>query len=450
MLDDVLVMVLAGGVGERLYPLTKERAKPAVYFGGPYRIIDFTLSNCINSGLRRIFIATAVQVAVAQPPHPHGLERRRRRARRVHRDPAARRSASASTGISARPTRSIRTSTRSCARTRGTSSCSRAITSTRWTTRSMLRVPPGARRGGDARRRSRSRPRRRSRFGVLQVDERRPADGLPREAEGPAARAARCSRRWASTSSTWTSWCRRSRPTRAARPTHDFGKDIIPALIAQGAGLRLPLLRREQEGVEVLARHRHARRVLRSEHGPVPGEPGVQPVRSRSGRCAPIRSQAPPAKFVFADEGRRCGQALDSIISAGCIISGSRICGQRALPERARAQLLRHRAEHPDAGRPRRPARADPPRDHRPRRVHPARRADRLQRRRRSPAPHGHRKRHRRRHDRRRAVHRRDRAKRRCGTRRSSIDAGRRREQASKARSAAKVTRSKTGHGIRR
>src|SRR4026209_1209208 len=51
-------MVLAGGVGERLYPLTRERAKPAVYFGGPYRIIDFTLSNCINSGLRRVFIAT--------------------------------------------------------------------------------------------------------------------------------------------------------------------------------------------------------------------------------------------------------------------------------------------------------------------------------------------------------------------------------------------------------
>ena len=53
-----LVIVLAGGAGERLYPLTKERAKPAVYFGGPYRIIDFALSNCINSGLRRIFIAT--------------------------------------------------------------------------------------------------------------------------------------------------------------------------------------------------------------------------------------------------------------------------------------------------------------------------------------------------------------------------------------------------------
>src|SRR6202795_484964 len=58
LLDDSLVIVLAGGAGERLYPLTKDRAKPAVYFGGPYRIIDFVLSNCLNSGLRRIFIAT--------------------------------------------------------------------------------------------------------------------------------------------------------------------------------------------------------------------------------------------------------------------------------------------------------------------------------------------------------------------------------------------------------
>ncbi len=56
--DDALVIVLAGGAGERLAPLTRERAKPAVYFGGPYRIIDFVLSNSVNSGLRRIFIAT--------------------------------------------------------------------------------------------------------------------------------------------------------------------------------------------------------------------------------------------------------------------------------------------------------------------------------------------------------------------------------------------------------
>jgi glucose-1-phosphate adenylyltransferase len=52
--EDTIVMLLAGGQGERLYPLTRDRAKPAVPFGGPYRIIDFTLSNCLNSGLRRI------------------------------------------------------------------------------------------------------------------------------------------------------------------------------------------------------------------------------------------------------------------------------------------------------------------------------------------------------------------------------------------------------------
>lgn len=55
---DVLTMILAGGQGQRLYPLTKDRSKPAVPFGGIYRIIDFTLSNCINSKLFRIFLLT--------------------------------------------------------------------------------------------------------------------------------------------------------------------------------------------------------------------------------------------------------------------------------------------------------------------------------------------------------------------------------------------------------
>lgn len=49
---------MAGGRGERLYPLTKDRAKPAVNFGGDYRIIDFTLSNCFNSGVRSIYLLT--------------------------------------------------------------------------------------------------------------------------------------------------------------------------------------------------------------------------------------------------------------------------------------------------------------------------------------------------------------------------------------------------------
>jgi glucose-1-phosphate adenylyltransferase len=57
-MENLIAILLAGGAGERLYPLTKDIAKPAVPFGGAYRIIDFTLSNCINSDVRRIFVLT--------------------------------------------------------------------------------------------------------------------------------------------------------------------------------------------------------------------------------------------------------------------------------------------------------------------------------------------------------------------------------------------------------
>jgi len=58
MQDKTISIILAGGIGSRLHPLTAERAKPAVPFGGRYRIIDFTLSNCLHSGLRRILVLT--------------------------------------------------------------------------------------------------------------------------------------------------------------------------------------------------------------------------------------------------------------------------------------------------------------------------------------------------------------------------------------------------------
>ena len=57
-MQNVLAILLAGGAGERLHPLTQNTAKPAVPFGGTYRIIDFTLSNCLNSEIRRVFVLT--------------------------------------------------------------------------------------------------------------------------------------------------------------------------------------------------------------------------------------------------------------------------------------------------------------------------------------------------------------------------------------------------------
>lgn len=58
MMQETLTVILAGGVGSRLSPLTDHRAKPAVPFGGKYRIIDFTLANCLHSGLRRVLVLT--------------------------------------------------------------------------------------------------------------------------------------------------------------------------------------------------------------------------------------------------------------------------------------------------------------------------------------------------------------------------------------------------------
>ena len=61
MAKEMIAMLLAGGQGSRLYALTQELAKPAVPFGGKYRIIDFPLSNCVNSGIDTVGILTQYQ-----------------------------------------------------------------------------------------------------------------------------------------------------------------------------------------------------------------------------------------------------------------------------------------------------------------------------------------------------------------------------------------------------
>ena len=108
-----MAYVLAGGRGSRLMELTDKRAKPAVYFGGKSRIIDFALSNALNSGIRRIGVATQYKA--------HSLIRHLQRGWNFFRPernesfdilPASQR-VSETIGISARPTRSIRTSTSS-------------------------------------------------------------------------------------------------------------------------------------------------------------------------------------------------------------------------------------------------------------------------------------------------------------------------------------------------
>ena len=80
-----VALILAGGRGTRLKDLTIKRAKPAVHFGGKFRIIDFALSNCLNSGIRRHY---AVSVAHAGAAHPARLVILQRRDERVCRSPS--------------------------------------------------------------------------------------------------------------------------------------------------------------------------------------------------------------------------------------------------------------------------------------------------------------------------------------------------------------------------
>lgn len=73
---DIIAMLLAGGQGSRLGILSKTKAKPAVPFGGKYRIIDFTLSNCVNSGIDTVGILTQYQPLILNRHIGIGIDRK--------------------------------------------------------------------------------------------------------------------------------------------------------------------------------------------------------------------------------------------------------------------------------------------------------------------------------------------------------------------------------------
>ena len=359
----------------------------------------------------------AVQVAVAQPAHPDGLERGLGRAGRVHRDPAAA-EARRRALVSRHRRRGLPEPLLHHAREpRATSSCCRAITSTRWTTRRCC--------GSTS---SRTPTRRWRRIEVPVADGRplrhrrrrreRPRDRLPGEADAAAAgaRARPTWRwpRWASTSSGPTCWCARSRTTpRSADSQHDFGKNIIPSLITPAPVYSYRFYDENKKA----AKYWRDIGTLDAYFDASMDLCQVNPEFNLYDPEWPLRTyqpQAPPAKFVFAEEGRRCGQALDSIISNGCIISGSRVSGSILCPNvRVHSFCdIEQSILMPGVrvGRHARIRRAIIDRDV----LIPRGARDRLRPRRGSPAAHRHRGRRRRRDRRRRAVHRADRATRPC------------------------------------
>jgi glucose-1-phosphate adenylyltransferase len=328
VLDDVVVMVLAGGVGERLYPLTKERAKPAVYFGGPYRIIDFTLSNCINSNLRKIFIALQYKSL--------SLSRHLRMGWSVVADelgefieilsPQKRVGEHWYLGTADAVYQNLYSILRENPRHLIVLSGDHVY---KMDYAKMLRFH--RERGASATIAAIEVPTEEAeRFGVLQVDgDERLTGFLEKPKDLPPGEQVLASL------GIYIFDIDVLVPALEAdarrNSTHDFGKDIIPALISQ-----VPLYAyRFYDENKKAAKYWRDIGTIEAYYDANMDLCHVNPEFNLYDPEWPLRTyqvQAPPAKFVFADEGRRCGQALDSIISAGCIISGSRITGSVLCP----------------------------------------------------------------------------------------------------------------------
>jgi glucose-1-phosphate adenylyltransferase len=331
MTDDSVVIVLAGGAGERLYPLTRERAKPAVYFGGPYRIIDFTLSNCLNSGLRRIFIAMQYKslslsrhirmgwnvvaeelgefVEILHPQKRVGEHWYLGTADAVYQnlysilreDPRYLIVLSGDHVYKMDYGKMLRFhQERKAAATIATIEISRE----------------------DA-----------SRFGVIRTDASDCVVGFlekPTPAElGPADDQVLASMGIYIFS---MDILQEALEADAARATsHDFGRDVIPALVE---GSEPVFAYRFYDENKKSAKYWRDIGTLDAYYEANMDLCHVAPEFNLYDPEWPLRTwqvQAPPAKFVFADDDR-CGRALDSIISSGCIISGSRIAGSVLCP----------------------------------------------------------------------------------------------------------------------
>jgi glucose-1-phosphate adenylyltransferase len=332
LLDDSLVIVLAGGAGERLYPLTKERAKPAVYFGGPYRIIDFVLSNCINSGLRRVFIATQYKslslnrhirmgwgiVSEELGEFVEILPPQKRVSEHWYQGTADAVYQNLYSILRENPKHLVVLSGDHVYKMDYSRMVRLHEERGAAVTLATIEVPIA-----DA-----------SRFGVIVVDENERVTGFQEKPKDPTPIPGSSEFVLASMGVYIfdTEILVQALEADATLPTnHDFGKDIIPALIHQAPVYSYRFYDENKKAskywrdIGTLDAYFDANMDLCQ----------VNPEFNLYDPEWPLRTyqpQAPPAKFVFAETGSRCGQALDSVISPGCIVSGSSIYGSVLCP----------------------------------------------------------------------------------------------------------------------
>jgi glucose-1-phosphate adenylyltransferase len=327
-MDNVLAILLAGGAGERLYPLTRHTAKPAVPFGGIYRIIDFTLSNCINSHIRRVFVLTQYKsleltrhlregwnflstelgefIEVVPPM------------KRVHEDwylgTADAVYQNLASVVAESPDMTLILSGDHIYKMNYQEM-------TEWHLHHKADVTIAT---------IQTAPEEASRFGVARIEsdhsisgfEEKPRHGNPfRSVFNPDMVSASMGIYVFN-----TEVLLRALEEDAADPdsSHDFGKDLLPKWIARARVVAYDF----HDLNEKAARYWRDVGTIDALYEANMDLVAVTPEFNLYDKRWPIRTrllQGPPAKFVFAQEGRRMGVAIDSIVSPGCIISGGRV-----------------------------------------------------------------------------------------------------------------------------
>jgi glucose-1-phosphate adenylyltransferase len=327
-METVLAILLAGGAGERLAPLTRDTAKPAVSFGGAYRIIDFTLSNCINSDLRRIFILTQYKSLdltrhirdgwnIVSPELGEFIEilppmkRLRDDWYLGTADAVFQNSQSI---LVEQPDLTLILSADHIYKMNYREMVEWHRQHNADITVATIQVSPHEA----------------ERFGIAEINhehriigfEEKPRHGHPvRSVFNPEMVSASMGVYVFS-----TGVLLRALQEDALDPAskHDFGKDVIPAALGNSRVIAYDF--RDLNNKQ--ARYWRDVGTIEAFYEANMDLVAVTPEFNLYDQHWPIRTrvvQAPPAKFVFAQEGRRMGVAIDSIVSAGCIVSGGRV-----------------------------------------------------------------------------------------------------------------------------
>ncbi len=329
-MENVLAILLAGGLGERLYPLTRETAKPGVPFGGVYRIIDFTLSNCINSHVRKILILTQFKSLELNRHIRHGWNiLSPELGEYIEIIPPMRRSGDADwySGTADAVYQNIASIQSELPQQILILSADH-----------IYKMNYGDMIGVHRRQKAdvtlattQVSPTDASRFGVVKIAADHRIEGFEEKpTHGNSVRSAFNPEKVSASMGIYAfeaGVLLEELRHDAENPSseHDFGKDVIPACLKRGRSIcaydfvdmnaKTSTYWRDVGTIDAFYEANMDLCAVTPEFNLYDEN---WPVHVRS-------MQQPPAKFVFADQGVRLGIAIDSIVSAGCIVSGGRV-----------------------------------------------------------------------------------------------------------------------------